>query len=182
MQPVEWLGLHREYLNTGEMEIIASLLRSVCAESMIEFGCRDGRTAKVLLHNVPSLQRYVGVDVPMKYEPTLSHQRREMVEHPGHLAAADPRFEVVIHERGSLDVKIDDFERFDAAFIDGDHSEEVVYKDSYLALCLVRPKGVIIYHDYTNAAVDVQRALHRLHGEGWPLLHIEGTWLAFRWT
>jgi predicted O-methyltransferase YrrM len=179
MQPIEWLGLHREYLQAGEMEIIAGLLRSVCAGSIIEFGCRDGRTAKVLLHNVQSLQRYVGIDVPMRYQPTLSHQRKEMVDCPGHLAAADPRFSVVIHERGSLDVKVGDFERFDAAFIDGDHSEFVVDHDSRLALALVRVGGIIIWHDAFNGAVEVMRVLERLRGNRWPIQHVLGTWIAY---
>ena len=177
--PMNWLGLHHQYLNDGEMEIIAALVRSVCAESMLEFGCRDGRTARVLLHNVPSLHRYVGVDVPMSYEPVLAHQRSEMVRDPGALIVDDSRFQVIIHERGSLDVKVGDFERVDACFIDGDHSEAVVEHDSDLATMLVRVGGIIIWHDAFNGAVEVMRVLERMHGRGWPIRIIEGTWLAF---
>jgi predicted O-methyltransferase YrrM len=181
--PLNWLGLHREYLQAGEMEIIAALLRDVEAKSMIEFGCRDGRTARVLLHNVSSLQRYIGIDVPMEYEPGLAHQRNEMVVNPGHLAAADPRFDLILRARGSLDLVADDLPPVDAAFIDGDHSEPAVLHDSYLARALVRPNGIIIWHDYFSHHLnDVTRVLDRLAGEGWAIVHIEGTWLAFRRT
>jgi predicted O-methyltransferase YrrM len=180
--PVNWLGLHRQYLNDGEMEIIVALVRG--AQSMLEIGCRDGRTARVILHNTPSLVRYVGIDVTPDYIPSLWHQRSEMVEHPGHLALGDPRFEVIVREQGSRDLSPQHFMAFDhgpfdAAFIDGDHYEQMVMHDGWLAREIVRPGGVIIFHDYCNAGVEVQRALDRLHGAGWPLKHIEGTWLAY---
>ena len=178
--PIDWLGLHRKYLNVGEMEIIASILRGVEAKSVLEIGCRDGRTARVLLHNVSALDRYVGVDVPMSYVPNLSHQRAEMVSDPGALVVDDSRFELMLRERGSLDLKPQNFyERFDAAFIDGDHSEAAVTHDSDLARTVVRPGGVIIWHDYCNEGVEVQRALDRLSDEGWPIRAVEGTWLAY---
>jgi len=180
--PVNWLGLHHQYLNDGEMELIAALVSG--AQSMLEIGCRDGRTARVLLHNVPSLHRYIGVDVPPSYQPALAHQRSEMVSHPGHLALADPRFEVIVRENGSLDLTPQhfaafDYEPFDAAFIDGDHSEDVVMHDSLLAREIVRKGGVIVWHDYFNGAVEVHRVLDDLQRQDWPLKHIEGTWLAF---
>lgn len=178
--PVNWLGLHHQYLNEGEMEVIVALLRQVCAESMVEFGCRDGRTARVLLHNVPTLHRYIGVDVPMSYEPALAHQRAEMYPHPGALAVDDPRFHLIVRPHGSLDIKAGEFEQVDACFIDGDHSEDVVYHDSYRALTLVRNGGIILWHDYFNGAVDVKRALDKLYREKWPIKSVEGTWLAYR--
>jgi len=177
--PINWLGLHREYLNVGEMEVIASILRDVEAKSVIELGCRDGRTARVLLHNVSAIHRYVGVDVTHDYAPALEHQRREMVVVPGELATADPRFELIVRPRGSLDVTAEELGTFDAAFIDGDHSAPVVESDARLARAIVRPGGVIIFHDYFNGAVDVMTAVDGLHAEGWPIKSVEGTWLAF---
>ena len=178
--PINWLGLHQQYLQQGEMDCIAALLRMVEAKSVLEIGCRDGRTARVLLHNVSALQRYIGVDVPMEYVPALAHQRAEMVGNPGNLATADPRFELVIRERGSLDLGPQDLPVVDAAFIDGDHSEKAVAYDSALARAVVRQGGVIIWHDAFNGAVEVVRVLDRLCDEGWPIKVIEGTWLAYQ--
>ena len=177
--PINWLGLHQQYLQQGEMECIAALLRMVEAKSVLEIGCRDGRTARVLLHNVTALERYIGVDVPMSYSPALEHQRREMVPAPGALAMPDPRFELIIREQGSLDLGPQDLPLVDAAWIDGDHSEKCVAYDAALARAVVRPGGVIIFHDVFNGAVEVVRVVERLYGEGWPLKVIQGTWLAY---
>jgi len=180
--PINWLGLHREYTVPGEMEIIAGLLREVEAKRVLEIGCRDGRTARVLLHNVSALTDYWGVDVTSSYQPGLAHQRAEMVQIPGVLAAADPRFRIIVRARGSLDIDPNDLnlDPFDACFIDGDHSEAVVMHDSHLARALVRSGGLIIWHDYNQSdRVDVTKVLDQLHREGWPLKRIESTWLAF---
>ena len=175
--PINWLGLHQHYLNVGEMDIIAALLRQVEAKSMLEIGCRDGRTARVLLHNVSALVRYIGVDVPMCYVPALHHQRAEMVRDPGALVIDDPRFELVIRERGSLDLMPADLPPIDAVFIDGDHGEQAVEWDSRIAYAIAQK--LIIWHDYANVAVDVQRVIHRRCEEGWPIKTVEGTWLAY---
>ena len=177
---IDWLGLHQQYLMPGEMDVIASLLRRVEAKTMLEIGCRDGRTARVLLKNVGSLERYIGVDVPMTYEPSLEHQRKEMVENPGRLAASDPRFELMIRDRGSLDIRPNDLPICDAVFIDGDHGEEAVESDSRLAAAVIRSGGVIIWHDASNGSVEVRRVLDRLITKrGWPIQHVPQTWLAF---
>jgi len=179
--PINWLGLHHEYLQAGEMEVIAALLREVEAKAVVEIGCRDGRTARVLLHNVSSLQHYIGIDVPISYQPVLAHQRAEMVRDPGALVVDDTRFELMLCERGSLALAPRDFyQRYDAVFIDGDHSAEAVVHDSELAEVIVRKDGIVIWHDYNDSPhVDVKRVLDRLIAEGWPIQVVEGTWLAF---
>jgi len=179
IQPIQWLGLPQDYLAPGEMEVIAALVRSVAAATMVEFGCRSGRTAKVLLHNVESLSRYIGVDVPKSYQPALAHQRNEMVSIPGYLAAREPCFELMIRDHGTLDLGPQDFGSVDAVFIDGDHSERVVSYDSDLARIIVRPGGVIIWHDYRNGGVEVTQVLDRLSERGWPIQAVTNTWLAF---
>jgi len=176
IQPIDWRGLHRDYLNVGEMEIIAALVRD--AQVMIEIGCRDGRTARVLLDNVPSLARYIGIDVPTDYQPSIVEQRSETVAAPGRHAWADPRFELIIRPRGSFD--LDELESCDAVFIDGDHSRRVVAHDSALALAAIRAGGVIIWHDYQNDHInDVTDVLLGLAAAGWAIKHVRGTWLAF---
>ena len=176
---IDWCGLHQGYLQVGEMEILVDLVRSVDARTMIEIGCRDGRTARVMLKNVSSLERYIGVDVTRDYMPAFAHQRDEMVPEPGVLATGDARFELIVRPRGSLDLSLDDLPECDAIFIDGDHSEEAVARDSDLSLSIVRSSGVVIWHDATNDGVEVKRVLDRLRTEGWPIETVPNTWLAF---
>jgi hypothetical protein len=175
VRPIDWLGLHRAYQNFGEMEILVALARSIDARSMIEIGCRDGRTARLMLRNVETLERYVGVDVAPGYDPQLECQRSEVTECPGTLALSDPRFDLMIRRRGSLDLAAADFsERFDVCYIDGDHSAAAVRHDSDLALAITR--GLIVWHDYSNAAVEVTGVLDSLD---LPIRWIAGTWFAF---
>jgi predicted O-methyltransferase YrrM len=179
LQPIDWLGLHRDYLFDGEMEVLAALARNINAKTMIEFGCRDGRTAHVLLHHVPTLEHYVGVDVPMSYQPGLPFQRANIVPDPGIHARADPQFELIIRDRGSLDLAANDLPRADVVFIDGDHSARAVEHDSALARAVLRNGGLIIWHDYKDdPLIEVRQIVDRLAAHGWPINHIEDTWLA----
>jgi predicted O-methyltransferase YrrM len=181
---IAWLGLHREYQNPGELEILVALARSVEARTMLEIGCRDGRTAKLLLHNVPTLERYVGVDVPPSYQPQHDFQRGEMTQWPGELATSDPRFDLIIHKRGSLDLTAEEMPCwFDIAYIDGDHGDVAVRHDSMLAREVVRSGGLIVWHDYSNATtVDVKAVLDEFLANGWPLKQIDRTWFAYMQT
>jgi hypothetical protein len=67
----------------------------------------------------------------------------------------------------------------DAVFIDGDHSEAAVLHESRLARRLIRGAGIIVWHDFSNPAVEVTQALSRLDDEGWPINCVEQSWLAF---
>jgi predicted O-methyltransferase YrrM len=181
VQPIDWLGLHREYVNTGEMEILVALARSIGARSMLEIGCRDGRTARLMLFNCVSLCRYVGVDVADGYEPALACQRSEILTQPGELVRHDPLFELVVSARGSLDLTPDDFhERFDICYIDGDHSAAAVMHDSKLAFAIVRPGGIITWHDVGNSSVQVTGTVEAFAtAHDLPIRRIAETWLAY---
>jgi predicted O-methyltransferase YrrM len=170
------------YLNQNETRIVIELVKSVNPKIMIEFGCQMGRTSVAILRVVDTLERYIGIDVPANYVPPLAGQRSEVPSEPGRYALADPRFQLIIRPRGSLDLFVNDLPRCDAIFIDGDHSERAVLHDSRLADTLVRPGGIIIWHDYANPTVEVTRALDNLIEAGWPIRLVENTWLAYEYA
>lgn len=148
---------------------------------MIEIGTNSGRTAKAILRNVPGIERYVGIDVPTTYVPPKPAQRREVLPNPGELALDDPRFRLLIARRGSRDLAAADLPPCDAIFIDGDHSADAVRHDYALACRVVRPGGIIVFHDdHGDAVVDVSVTLDELAAGGAAIVHVEGTWLAFR--
>jgi predicted O-methyltransferase YrrM len=165
------------YLSGHETSILVDLVKSVSPRVMIEFGCNAGITAKRVLESVPTLERYIGVDVEPDHVPTLSCQAAEVPAQAGAFAADDPRFFLL--SSPSIRLNGDDLEPCDAVFIDGDHSDEAVTYESYMAEELVRRAGIIIWHDYGNPAVEVTRALERLAADGWPIKSVEGSWLAF---
>lgn len=166
-----------KYLNHHETALLVHLVASVSPRVMIEFGCNLGVTAKRVLDSVPTLERYIGIDVPASFVPRLNCQLDEVPENAGAYAADDERFSLLLSS--SDDLKAAQLEPCDAVFIDGDHSEFAVSYESAMARELVRPGGIIVWHDYGNPSVEVTRTLDRLCSSGWPIQSVEGSWLAF---
>jgi predicted O-methyltransferase YrrM len=166
-------------MNPGELEMLVALVCDVQPKVMIEIGVNEGRTARLMLNTIPSIESYIGVDVLPNYVPAKTVQRWEVPARPGHLAAADPRFELVLKERGSLDLAESDLPQCNVLFIDGDHGREAVSHDSALARRLVS-EGMIIWHDYHDLdVVDVREVLDEFYLCGADIHHVENTWLAF---
>lgn len=173
-------GLPDRYVHPGELDVLIHLVRSVDARTVVEFGCNNGRTAAAILRNVPTVERYVGVDVPRGYNFACKVQAREAPRVAGELALDDGRFEMKLRQRGTLDLTVADLPNCDVVFIDGDHSEQVVRHDYALARGIVRSGGLIVFHDDNGLdVVDVSRVLDGLHAEGVDVQHVAGTWLAF---
>lgn len=165
-------------MNWGEPECLVALAQG--AKVCIEVGVNEGLTARHLLAEVPTIERYVGVDVLPGYVTHCEVQRAEVPHDPGHYALGDNRFELILRNDGTLDLMPEDLPLADFVFIDGDHSEEMVRHDSYMAFKLIRPGGVIVWHDYHDlGTVGVADALHSLASQGHRITHIASTWLAF---
>ncbi len=180
LRPLDWTGLERRFMNESELETLVALVASVKPKGVLEFGVNTGRTAKAILRHVPGIQCYQGIDVLPGYVTERLVQRKEVPEDPGHLARGDSRFRLVLSAQGSLDLTAADLQRCDAAFIDGDHGRRAVEHDSRLARQLVRPGGIIIWHDYHDLGnVDVREVLHEQAAAGANIQHVKGTWLAF---
>lgn len=146
----------------------------------MEVGCNNGRTAAAVLRNIEGIEQYVGVDVLPGYSFACKVQAKEVPVKAGDLAFSDERFKLIVRDRGSFDLRADDLPACDVVFIDGDHSREAVMNDRGLALAIVRPGGLIIYHDDNGLdVVDVSRVLDGLAEDGAEIVHIAGTWLAY---
>lgn len=158
-------------------------MRSVSPDTVIEFGCNEGRTARALIENVPTIRRYVGVDVPPGYAFAKPVQKNEIPVRPGHLAAHLEAFELIVRPRGSFDLTPHNLPAADAVFIDGDHGRQAVLHDTALARAVVRTGGLIVWHDYHDlGTVDVREVLDEFHAAGAPIRHAAGTWIAFEVT
>lgn len=182
IQAIDWCGLPRRFLNPNEMETLVALARSIGAESVLEIGVNEGRTARLMIENVSSIRSYYGVDVPpdSKYLTACAVQRKERPTNPGHHAAHLSQFQLLLRERGSLDLEPEDLPTFDMVFIDGDHGRVAVTHDSALAYTKVRPGGLVVWHDYHDLGlVDVREVLHELRDDGHKIINVEGTWIAY---
>ena len=173
------MRLDNFYLNAEETAALVSLIASVKPRVVIEIGCNQGITAATILKALPYIERYIGIDVPPDHKTTLACQQSEVPKVAGWCAANDPRFWLLTNERGSFGIGPQDLEPADAVFIDGDHSAKAVTHDSFLSRALVRPNGIIIWHDYKNPAVEVTQVIDELKNQGWPIKTIENSWLAF---
>jgi hypothetical protein len=65
---------------------------------------------------------------------------------------------------------------FDVVFVDGSHAYSYVVSDSAKALQMVRPGGLVLWHDYSPECPGVFRALNDLTSR-LSLFHIRGTTL-----
>lgn len=178
---IDWSNLSKQYMNPGELEKLISLMRVHSPRTVMEIGINSGRTAKALLTYVPSIQKYIGVDVNKGYQFSKEVQSAEVPEVPGEVALAFPQLELRVSDNGSFDINMkDDLPELDAVFIDGDHSYDAVFHDTVLARENVRKGGIIIWHDYHDlGTVDVRDFLHDQVKEGRKIVHIDGTWLAY---
>ena len=67
---------------------------------------------------------------------------------------------------------------FDSALIDGGHTEEIVASDTRKAMRLVRPGGLVLWHDFcpdpdVHARCASPRGVHRAISTSWPWLEHE---------
>lgn len=204
LRPVDLAGLPERFMNKGEREVIIGLMRSVKPRRVIEFGVHTGGTALGILRNVRTIETYVGIDVPSGYVTDKVVQRGEIPVQAGQHVLGDERFVLMVRPRGSFDIDArelvavnepdergsalrsearaidDDRGWYDAVFIDGDHGRAGVEHDTALAREVVRPGGIIIWHDYHDlGTVDVREVLNEQRAAGHDIKHVEGTWVAF---
>src|SRR5699024_9932926 len=125
----------------GELERLLHLYESTSPSVIAEFGVNTGRNAVAAIRNIPSIERYIGVDVPVGYRTHMVVQRNEVPENPGCLAEGLSQFELIVRDNGTFDLTANDFPRCDAVFIDADHSRAGVLNDRILALDIVKPGG-----------------------------------------
>lgn len=180
IRPFDWTGLPDRFMNPGELECLIALVGLNSPRTVIEFGVNTGRTAKALIRSIPSIRRYIGIDVLPGYVPAMKVQRNEVPSDPGYLAFDEKAFELILRKNGSHDLIPDDLPRCDAVFIDGDHSRAGVMHDTMLARKRINPGGLIVWHDYHDLnTVDVRDVLHEMKQAGADIWHVAGTWLAF---
>lgn len=174
-------GLPERYFNKGELEALLTLYQMAKPEVIVEFGVNTGRNVVAAFRNITGLKKYIGVDVPPGYVTHMPVQRKEIPAEPGELAKGIPGFELIIKPRGTLDLTHVDFgEEADVVFIDADHSRIGVENDFNLALSILKPGGMIIFHDDNCLpSVEVTQTLNDFVEDGYDIKHINGTWLSY---
>jgi predicted O-methyltransferase YrrM len=145
---------------------------------VFEFGTFDGRTALHLAANAAADARVHTIDVMEEAfdfgaEAAFCEPTSVGYWFRGHVLA--DRIEAITANSATFD-----FSRFrgrvDLVFVDADHSEAAVLRDSAEAFAMLTAGGAVIWHDYLMIP-DVTRALSKLASDR-TITHIAGTTLA----
>ncbi|ASS96794.1 class I SAM-dependent methyltransferase [Peribacillus simplex] len=148
----------------ADVEPILAFSRTFRLKTVIEIGIQRGETAKIILENSPWIEKYIGIDLTPDSQTTLSLQQGEVPQMAGELVKDDPRVELILKPNGTRDLTADDLPTADLILIDGDHSKEGVFLDTFLARQSIRQGGIICWHDYGNSLVpDVTAVIDELN-------------------
>jgi predicted O-methyltransferase YrrM len=162
-----------------------------------EFGTCTGKTAYLWARNMPPDGRVVTLTLT---PDQVSGYRRDARDNELDVANAldesrftrfrysgtreEPRITQLFGDSKAFD-ESEYVDACDLIFVDGSHAYSYVRSDSRKALRMVRPGGMVLWHDYDGArrhANGVFRALNELSREV-PLVHVAGTTLvAYRRT
>lgn len=180
ISPVQGPGL----LGLVEQVVMARIVVERRPSAMFEIGTYLGATTLLLAANSPPYASVYTLDLsPTKGEvpdtkfPVTAKTIRSGSPRVGELFRDSEHSHKITQLFG--DSATYDFSPYfgqmDLVFVDGNHQYDNVKADSYNALKLIGPEGMIIWHDYeTQYGAGVVRCLNEL-GQSLPLYRIPGT-------
>jgi predicted O-methyltransferase YrrM len=190
---VSFMGRGPYVVEGGTTDSEAWILAVVAkrAKLLFEFGTCTGKTAYLWARNAPPGARVVTITLAPEnvadYKSETSDDAKDQeyaVRESSHTSFmysgtdAEQKVDQLFGDSKALDVT-PWAGRCDVVFVDGSHAYSYVVSDSAKALELVRPGGLVLWHDYAGPkhSPGVYRALNEL-AERLPLVRIQGTALA----
>ncbi len=168
--------------------VLCAVLRQTQARTVFEFGTFDGLTTWHLAAN-GGLEAHVWtLDLPLDH-PARTNTRHDRTVGKIQGVAVGGQFTGTA-EAARIEQLYDDSlffdaepyrQRIDFCFIDASHEYAHVCRDTENALLLVKPGGVIFWHDYSRWWPGVQKCLDDL-GRRLPVFQIADTALAALWV
>jgi predicted O-methyltransferase YrrM len=170
----------------AEAWILAVLAKR--ARQCFEFGTCTGKTAYLWARNAPADARVVTLTLaPSQVADYHADAADDATDRA--FALRESAFEAFLYSGTDAASRIEqlygDSKQFDEApwqswadlvFVDGSHARSYVESDSDKAMRIVKPGGVVLWHDYAGPshARGVFEALNALHARV-PLVHLKGT-------
>jgi len=174
------------YISIKEGEMLIRLGLSIEGDNkkIFEFGTANGSTTAVLARY---FEQVYSIDFYKELSQFVAPSQLNEVpalENVGIHARAYPNVHQLYGDTLAKDTRLVLMtltRMFDMVFIDAGHNYFACLSDSLLALALVRPGGLIVWHDYKDQDVgkDVIRVVDVISGIVNNIYHIEDTWFAF---
>ena len=173
---------------TTDLEAWVLAVLAKRATRLFEFGTCTGKTAYLWARNAPPEARVTTLTLAPDALGAYAHAPGDDARAAAR-AAAESRFACFVYAGTAVAHKVEqlfgDSKAFDEApyagacdlvFVDGSHAYSYVVSDSRKALRMVRPGGIVLWHDYAGPAwaPDVERALNEF-ATALPLTHLAGT-------
>ncbi|MCF0048460.1 class I SAM-dependent methyltransferase [Dyadobacter sp. LJ53] len=168
-----------------ELKVISNLVKKANPKRVFEIGTFQGRTTLNMALNSSEQTEIITLDLPAS---ELNTTHMEIEDGEVRYVDKDISGERFIGHPASYKIKqvfgdsaTFDFETYkqtiDLAFIDGSHAYKYVINDSEKVLKMMRPGGLIIWHDYTNwdGVRAAMNELYRKDERFKNLKHIGGT-------
>ena len=138
----------------SELCTLVSLARVQSARRIFEFGTFDGNTSYHLALNTPDDSQIFTVDIPPGTAPALkddagdrSFRDARRVGYRWRGSDVANKIHPILTDSARLDVS-PYRHSMDMVFVDGAHSAEYIRNDTSIALEMVRPGGIVVWHDY----------------------------------
>ena len=170
----------------AEAWVLAALAKR--ARLMFEFGTCTGKTTYLWARNSTSDARIVTLTLRPEDQAAYDGAAGDS-EHDATMALAESQFDRFMYTGTDVEPKVHQLygdskqldispwkHQCDLVFVDGSHAYSYVLSDSRKALELVRPGGLVIWHDYAGPrhCPEVYRGLNEL-ARDLPLFHVHGT-------
>jgi predicted O-methyltransferase YrrM len=174
----------RRSIGTPELIGLLTLVRRSEAKRVFEIGTSSGGTTWHLAANLDAGGEVVTLDLPPEtphqgaYSPRAVATERPSEQRLGSLFRGTPeeqKIRQILCDSADYDPSAER-QSFDLVFIDAAHTEAAVRRDTALARVLVRPGGVLCWHDYFVFHPDygVRTFLHEL-ALTLPVFRLRGT-------
>jgi predicted O-methyltransferase YrrM len=157
--------------NKVDMLYVCAIAKYLQSAKIFEFGTYMGRTTFYLAQTTPECFVHT-LNLPValsgEYAPYIgAYWERRGKPSNIHQLFSNSRELDVESLRGQMDL----------VFIDGDHSFEMVENDTRKALALLKPGGMVVWHDYAAKTPGVYNFIERFSLER-SVFHIKNTALA----
>jgi predicted O-methyltransferase YrrM len=177
-------------ISAGELAVMCQLVKDRKPKTILEIGTFDGRTAVNLAHFSPDDAHVYTLDLPKNEMSKAKFGIEEGDSKYVDKDAVGERLARNARESGKITQLYGDsaafdftpyFGKIDFVFVDGSHSVPYARNDSEIALRLVRPGGIILWHDYGvwKGVTKVLNAYYSNDPRFRDIKHIKGTSLAF---